>query len=254
MKPQINRKKNRGLKLQELVYSLRASLDWLLKGIKILPIIIVIFALIWGANYLFVKFNIPVNNVSVTGKFKYIEKKEVEKIILPIVSDGAILSLDLVQITTILEAHPWIEKASVRRKWPGSIEINVTEEVPSARWGKTSFLNNQGEILEINNNDLSNLPLLQGVENSERQLMNTYREIVLLLQPVNLKITELKYDERGEWQMSLSNGLEILVGRDQIIEKIRRFLIIWTAVLNNRSSDIDGIDIRYDNGIAVRWK
>ena len=254
MKPQINRKKNRGLKLQELVYSLRASLDWLFKGIKILPIIIVIFALIWGANYLFVKFNIPVNNVSVTGKFKYIEKKEVEKIILPIVSDGAILSLDLVQITTILEAHPWIEKASVRRKWPGSIEINVTEEVPSARWGKTSFLNNQGEILEINNNDLSNLPLLQGVENSERQLMNTYREIVLLLQPVNLKITELKYDERGEWQIGLSNGLEILVGRDQIIEKIRRFLIIWMAVLNNRSSEIDGVDIRYDNGIAVRWK
>mgnify|MGYP006085466325 FL=1 len=254
MKPQINRKKNRGLKLQELVYSLRASLDWLFKGIKILPIIIVIFALIWGANYLFVKFNIPVNSVSVTGKFRYIEKKEVEKIILPIVSDGAILSLDLVQITTILEAHPWIEKVSVRRKWPGSIEINVTEEVPSARWGKTSFLNNQGEILEINNNDLSNLPLLQGVENSERQLMNTYREIVLLLQPVNLKITELKYDERGEWQIGLSNGLEILVGRDQIIEKIRRFLIIWMAVLNNRSSEIDGVDIRYDNGIAVRWK
>jgi len=254
VKSQINGKKNRGLKLQELVYSLRASLDWFFKGIKILPIIIVIFALIWGAKYLFVKFNIPVNSVSVIGKFSHIEKKEVEKLILPVVSDGAILSLDLVQITTLLETHPWIEKASVRRKWPGSIEIKVTEEKPRARWGKKHFLNSQGKILEINNNNLSYLPLLQGIENSERLLMKTYREIVLLLQPANLKITELKYDERGVWQVVLSNGLEILVGRDQIIAKIRRFLIIWMAVLENRSSDMDGVDIRYDNGIAVRWK
>jgi cell division protein FtsQ len=84
--------------------------------------------------------------------------------------------------------------------------------------------------------------------------MKTYREIVLLLQPANLKIIELRYDDRGIWRLALSNGLEILIGRDHIVEKIRRFLIIWMATLKNNSSDVDSVDIRYDNGIAVRWK
>ena len=98
------------------------------------------------------------------------------------------------------------------------------------------------------------MPLLTGVEDSERLIMNTYREIILLLRPAGLKITELSYNNQGVWKLTLSNGLEILIGRDQIIEKIRRFLIIWMATLKSSRTDMDGVDIRYDNGIAVRWK
>jgi cell division protein FtsQ len=98
------------------------------------------------------------------------------------------------------------------------------------------------------------LPLLTGVEDSERLIMNTYHEIALLLRPADLKITELSYNNQGIWRLALSNGLEVLIGRDQIVEKIRRFLTIWMATLKNNISDMDGVDIRYDNGIAVRWK
>jgi cell division protein FtsQ len=64
----------------------------------------------------------------------------------------------------------------------------------------------------------------------------------------------LSYNNQGIWRLALSNGLEVLIGRDQIVEKIRRFLTIWMATLKNNISDMDGVDIRYDNGIAVRWK
>jgi cell division protein FtsQ len=158
------------------------------------------------------------------------------------------------KITSLLESHPWIERAFVRRKWPSGIEVKVIEEVPLARWGDRNFLNDRGEILDLNNRNLSGLPVLTGVENSERLIMNTYQEINLLLRPAGLKIIELSYDNQGIWKLTLSNGLEILIGRDQIIEKIRRFLIIWMATLKSSSTDMDGVDIRYDNGIAVRWK
>jgi cell division protein FtsQ len=158
------------------------------------------------------------------------------------------------KITSLLESHPWIERAFVRRRWPSGIEVKVIEEVPVARWGDKNFLNSKGEILDLNNRNLSSLPLLTGVEDSERLIMNTYREIILLLRPAGLKITELSYNNQGVWKLTLSNGLEILIGRDQIIEKIRRFLIIWMATLKSSSNDMDGVDIRYDNGIAVRWK
>jgi cell division protein FtsQ len=250
----MNRIGNRGLRLQDRYQFLRDRLDWFFKGVKMLPIIIVGIAMIWSAKYLFVKFDIPIDNVSIFGEFNNIEKKEVEELIITIVSDSEILSSDLMKITSLLESHSWIERAFVRRKWPSGIEVKIIEEVPVARWGDSNFLNYRGEILDLNNRKLSNLPLLTGVEDSERLIMNTYHEIALLLRPADLKITELSYNNQGIWRLALSNGLEVLIGRDQIVEKIRRFLTIWMATLKNNISDMDGVDIRYDNGIAVRWK
>ena len=254
MKTHINRIGNRDLRLQDRYHLLRDWLNWFFKGVKILPIVIIGIAMIWSAKYLFVKFDIPINNISVFGAFSNIEKKEVKELIITTVSDSKILSSDLMKITSLLESHPWIERAFVRRKWPSGIEVKVIEEVPLARWGDRNFLNDRGEILDLNNRNLSSLPVLTGVENSERLIMNTYQEISLLLRPAGLKIIELSYNNQGIWKLTLSNGLEILIGRDQIIEKIRRFLIIWMATLKSSSTDMDGVDIRYDNGIAVRWK
>jgi cell division protein FtsQ len=254
VKTHINRIGNRDLRLQDRYHLLRDWLNWFFKGVKILPIVIIGIAMIWSAKYLFVKFDIPINNISVFGTFSNIEKKEVKELIITTVSDSKILSSDLMKITSLLESHPWIERAFVRRKWPSGIEVKVIEEVPLARWGDRNFLNDRGEILDLNNRNLSSLPVLTGVENSERLIMNTYQEISLLLRPAGLKIIELSYNNQGIWKLTLSNGLEILIGRDQIIEKIRRFLIIWMATLKSSSTDMDGVDIRYDNGIAVRWK
>lgn len=174
---------------------------------------------------------------------------------IPLVSDKGFLSLDLTTLAALLESHPWIERATVRRKWLGDIEIRVVEETPLARWGKDSFLNSQGEIFQIgNNSSLLDLPLLQGEEYSEHQLMETYREVALLLQPASLKIMELKRDDRGIWWLTLSNGLELLIGRDQIIAKVRRFLIVWVSELQTKSTDVASIDMRYENGVAVKWK
>ena len=75
-----------------------------------------------------------------------------------------------------------------------------------------------------------------------------------MLQSENLQISELKQDDAGVWRLMLSNGLELVIGRDQIIAKIRRFLVIWKATLSSRSGDVASVDVRYDNGVAVRWR
>ena len=254
MNIQMNRNESRGVRMKDQRSSLREGWNSLFKVLAILPLVAIIIAVIWGGKYLFVNFNVPINTVSVTGAFSNIKKQEIEELIKPLVV-GEILSLDLAPITSLLESHPWIERATVRRKWPGGLEIKVIEENPIARWGEKSFLNDRGEILQIeNNNSLSDLPLLQGNKHSEKLLIKTYRETTLLLQSENLQISELKQDDAGVWRLMLSNGLELVIGRDQIIAKIRRFLVIWKATLSSRSGDVASVDVRYDNGVAVRWR
>ncbi|MFQ3342359.1 MAG: cell division protein FtsQ [Porticoccus sp.] len=255
MNTAINRNEIRATKIQEHFFLLRNLLDWLFRRLALLPLVVVFVVIIWGGRHLFIAFDVPIKNVSVMGIFSNISKKEIEESVVPLVSDKGFLSLDLTTIAALLESRSWIESATVRRKWLGDIEIKVVEETPVARWGKDSFLNNQGEILQIeNNSNLLHLPLLQGEEYSEGLLMKTYREVALLLQPASLKIMELKRDDRGVWWLTLSNGLELLIGHDQIIAKVRRFLIVWASELQTKSTDVASIDMRYENGVAVKWK
>jgi len=38
------------------------------------------------------------------------------------------------------------------------------------------------------------------------------------------------------------------------MEKLRRFVTVYDKFLNSVWGDVAGIDVRYTNGVAVRWK
>lgn len=231
----------------------KEKLSWLSRSLSLLFVVALISGAIWGGEKVFHKLDVPIGVISVKGQFSHVDQAEVQRRVEPLI-DGGILSLDLDGIRSQLELHPWIEQAILSRQWPGGLVITVKEEVPIARWGKTGFLNSRGEMLEIPDNSiLAHLPLLQGDLNAERSLMKAYREIAQLLQPSSLKIAGLKRDERGAWWLSLANGLELVIGRDQVMEKMRRFLVVWTSTLKGKAARIVSVDIRYDNGIAVQW-
>lgn len=245
-------------KLSKTGSSWGQRLQWLTRSLSLLLIVAVVVGVAWGGEKLFHKLDVPIGVISVKGQFTHVDKVEVQRRVEPLVN-GGILSLNLEQIRGELELHPWIEQAKVSRQWPGGLVITVKEEVPIARWGgtdfeKTGFVNSRGELLEIvDNSSLVHLPLLQGDVDTERLLMKSYREMAQLLQPSNLKIAGLKRDQRGAWQLSLSNGLELVVGRDQVMEKMRRFLVVWMTTLKGKAEQIARVDIRYDNGISVEW-
>jgi len=75
-----------------------------------------------------------------------------------------------------------------------------------------------------------------------------------LLIPTGLKIAQLKRDSLGVWFIDTATGLRLVIGRDQVSEKIRRFTTVWAAGLNQQLKHIKTIDLRYPNGLAVAWK
>ena len=242
-----------GAKRQEESLSWRTRLRWLIRSLSVAALSVMAVFLLWGGERLFHKLDAPIGVIAVKGQFTYVDKGDVQVLVEPLVS-GGILSLSLIQIREQLELHPWIDEVAVSRQWPSGLVITVVEEVPIARWGSRGFLNSRGEMLEIeDNSDLASLPLLEGRVSSERLLMNTYREVSQLLLPSNLKISTLKRDARGAWWLGLDNGLELVVGRDHMMEKMRRFLRVWELELKAQVERIAQVDIRYDNGVAVKW-
>ncbi|MAZ69030.1 cell division protein FtsQ/DivIB [Porticoccus sp.] len=231
----------------------RERLAWLQRSLSLLMLSGLLVGSGWGAWLVFKKVDAPIGVILVRGQYTQVDQAQIQKMVEPLLS-GGFISLDLQRIRDGLERHPWIEEASISRQWPDSVVIRLVEEVPIARWGDTAFLNHRGERLEIGDNSmLSHLPVLEGVERSERQMMRSYRQMVQMLQPAELRIAALKRDARDAWRLTLTNDLELVIGRDQIIEKMRRFLLVWDQHLRSRAAEVDRVDIRYDNGVAVQW-
>ena len=81
-----------------------------------------------------------------------------------------------------------------------------------------------------------------------------YLLLAELLAPTDLRLTELQRDAVGAWQIETAAGVRIVLGRDQIIEKIRRLIVVWGSGLDVQLNNIETIDLRYPNGLAVSWR
>lgn len=196
----------------------------------------------------------PINHISVEGTFRYLSKQSVSKIVSPMVKDG-FLQLPLDEIKSSLEENPWVQQAIVSRRWPDRFFISIIEEQAIARWGKVGFLNQRGEIVSVEQNAyLDDLPLLLGNPGQEKLIMLYYQQLTQLLRSYDMKISEFYCDELMSWHLTLASGLNITIGKDQVTEKMQRFLDVYKRTLEKQIDNIAGVDLRYGNGLSVQWK
>jgi cell division protein FtsQ len=197
---------------------------------------------------------IPVQHIVVTGQLEHTRTEALQEMVQPALV-GGFLRADLQRIRQQLEALPWIYEASVRRRWPNALEIDVVEQLPIARWGDNGFLNHEGQVFRpSNDSDWQALPLLQGPEGAARTLMATYQRMVELLSAVGLAVTRLAVDERGQVEAELEGGIRLLLGGSDFLERMHRFLAIYRSELAARAGDVERVDLRYESGIAVAFR
>ena len=195
----------------------------------------------------------PLASVMVEGDFRYISKERAMELISAEINED-FLQLDLMRMKTALESEPWIEHAALARRWPDALEVRITEQQPIARWGTEGFLNQRGELVRVGNIDaLEDLPLLQGNAVDAGKIMQQYQDLSQLLRSRGLEVIELKCDNKKSWRLMLKGDVEVAIGRDQVMEKMRRFITVYDQHLSEVWQDVTAIDVRYTNGVAVQW-
>lgn len=210
--------------------------------------------LLYGSYLVFKQLDQPITQVTIEGEFKHLDHRELATLVNQQMG-GGFITIDLKTLQKVLQQHPWVSQVSVQRQWPSYLQINVVEEVPIARWSEDAFLNRLGDKLTIDDNShLSNLPLLSAEFGSSSEVMKQYQRLAELLLPTGLKLSKLKLDRLGAWQVETNKGIQLIIGRNQVGEKIRRLVLVWESELHRQSDNIETIDLRYPNGLAVAWR
>ncbi|MHA6492646.1 cell division protein FtsQ/DivIB [Pseudomonas borbori] len=198
--------------------------------------------------------DLPIAKISVEGDLSYISQQAVQQRIEPFAA-ASFFSVDLVGMRHELEQMPWIASAQVRRVWPDQLVVKLEEQLPIARWGDEALLNNQGQAFEPR--ELANyqhLPQLYGPQRAQQQVMQQYQVLSQMLRPLGFSVARLELRERGSWFLSTGQGIELLLGRDHLVEKIRRLTVIYAKTLKEQQANIARIDLRYASGLAVAWR
>jgi cell division protein FtsQ len=195
-----------------------------------------------------------VEHVNIEGDITHISKQDVLVAVNRYISESLLL-VDMVQIKAELESMPWVRSVSIRREWPDTMVLNMVEEKAIARWGNAQLLNQDGRIFSPQSIvGLEQLAILSGPDGSERQVMEQYQLFNQLLYQRGLKIAEVTLNERGAWNLMLANGVDIHVGKDDVMSKMRRLVGFIDPEFLEQMPAIESIDLRYTSGIAVKNK
>ncbi len=158
------------------------------------------------------------------------------------------------QIQLFLQQQPWVHHVAVRKQWPGTLVVVVTEHNPVAIWNQEYLLNQQGDVFKAPIAQLKQpLPQLAGPKGSEQDALQMFIRVQSLLTLHQFEATSLSVSERFAWDVRLANGIALKLGREDTLKRVQRFIDLYPEISKQKPEAIEQVDLRYDTGLAVQY-
>jgi cell division protein FtsQ len=190
----------------------------------------------------------PLRTVELAAEPQRVPTELLEKVVREQMS-GNFFTVDLDRTRQAFEKLPWVRKVSVRRKFPWSLEVDVEEHVALARWNDKDLVNTHGEVFSGKVDQP--LPVFIGQPNTSVQVTQMYGELNSALQPLHQQITQISLSLRFAWQVKLDKGMVLELGREEMQERLVRFVKVYPYSLAALARPANHVDLRYRNGFAA---
>jgi cell division protein FtsQ len=132
--------------------------------------------------------------------------------------------------------------------------VQLEEHQVLARWNNSGLVNRQGEVFVAESERV--MPSFIGPEGTSAEVTHHYSEFNLQLDALDLHATQLVLSPRHAWQIRLSNGLVLELGREDVQLRLARFVAAYPYTEDRIQKTADRgavhVDLRYRNGFAVR--
>jgi len=236
----------------------RSQLAWAARARRYvalsLPAVALLALVLAGFHYLGQPGRLPLRVVEVTGEFTYLDHAAIEKQVASAIN-GGFFDVDLQRIRQEVSGMPWVEQVSVRRVWPDTLQMHVSEQVPVAYWNQGALVNLAGEVFRPQSiPELGTLPRLFGQDARAPQVVAFYLQLQARLMTESLRVDRIRLNPRGEWLVVFRDGLTLNLGREDIARRQQAFLDLYPQLLANMPRRPERIDMRYEHGFAVRWQ
>jgi len=211
-----------------------------------------------------------------------LENQQKEELLISVKNNlkGGFFSLKVNDFSmALLDQLPWVKSISVKKIWPNKLLLNAVEHKPVVRWQSVngalaykkgqenieteySLISQYGTIFEpeltsAQQQRFSRLLLLTGSDDSAKTVLLHCMDINKQLKQLALGIKRCGMNNRRTWSVTLilKNGQHIILklGKRQILQKLKRFIRIFSGRLKTYLKYVENVDLRYSNGFTVLW-
>lgn len=226
------------------------SKPWARNGLFLLLVVIGIWqCLAWLSK----PTTMPIKHVRVGGELNHVAREEISASLSQLVDTGY-FAMDTGEILKQVTGIEWVNKARLRRVWPDTIVLLIEEQQPVAVWNETALLNINGEVFRPEfDKALMALPSLTGIDTNSQKVLAELKKIEQSLKGLDVSVKTLNLAEHGSWSALMSNGTKIKVGDQLPEQKMTKSLKLLASLEGNLIEHLDEIDLRYPNGMAVKW-
>ena len=176
-----------------------------------------------------------------------------------------LLVVDEKSVSSKLRSEKRIARLEIKRKWPGSLLVQITEKKPVLllHIGQVWGLSQEGEILPVDSLELQFLPVIKGIryrnlELYTRPLVPELMQVLELYEAIQSRneqllglIAEINVSDKSEVVLTLlPQHTTVLLGRQNYEQKIARLIEMLGAVENLTAI----IDLRFEGLGLVRPK
>lgn len=252
----MTRKKNQAVKTQELHANKEAKVRLLL---RVTYLILGLSLILWAWSMMQSSNFFPLKQVIIKGEYSEVDPSAIKSILQPYLNTG-LLQLKTGLLRQELQDIPWVQTAVLDRDWPNTLVIVLTEKTPVARWHNNALVTAEGEVFFPATNTIpKNLPELQTSSNLISEGIALLNQVKPSVASINLQVKTLVLTQRQTVSLVLQNAsdrktIQVLLGEEDIQDRLNRFVSVYPKVFANRLEQVEYADMRYTNGMAVKWK
>lgn len=192
----------------------------------------------------------PVTTVDINGRLSVWQAEQIAEQ-LQWVTAESFFSLDVEQVHQQLKDLPLVLQVTVRKRWPGTLEVRLFEDVPVAVWNRNQLLSASGLLSGIPEGvALSALTQMEGENNQAEQAVRYFRRIQQVLAGQPVRVERLRVVATGAVQAVLTNGWQVEFGRQYFEERVLRLEKLLATLPQEK---VAAVDLRYGKGAAIRW-
>jgi len=194
-----------------------------------------------------------IGNIDISAEFKRVNSEQI-RIVVASYPERSFFKVKANEVKNNLMQIPWVQQVSVNKKWPQTLKIKIIEHKAVAVWNDNKLLNEKGQIFAVDGvDDLAALPKIYGEDKNSQPIWDKFIRFNDIVKHTGQDINFASVSQRGSWQLTLSNGINLNLGAQQMDARLVRLADTWNSLLRQNEIAPNYIDLRYTNGYVAKW-